>query len=120
MVKKEEIRLCKVEGFVINVIMTHLVDDYVAILDAFSKCFPAFSYEITDNMEVSEAELPVAIFTKNGYRKLYVVVEIADLSPYVVQQTEQAYHTMCLSNHLVPSLKHGFYPPRKEHQSDQG
>lgn len=92
-----------------NVIRKSFVSDYIDILNSFRKCFPAFSYEITDNMPVSDKELPAGMFKEEEYRRLYVSASICDPAPFVVCETERAYHTMCLSNPLSPVLKGGFF-----------
>ena len=97
-----------------NVVRASLVTEYIDLLDSFSKCFPAFSYEITDNMKVSEIELPVGMFKEEEYRRLYVSVSIYSPSPFVAHETERAYHTMCLSNPLSPFLKGGFFPESED------
>ena len=104
----------KLSNHFTNVIRKSLVQIYIDILDSFKKCFPAFSYEITDNLRVSEAELPIGMFKEEEYRRLYVSVSICDPSPFVVHETERAYHTMCLSNPLSPFLNGGFFPESED------
>ncbi len=99
----------KLVGHFTNIIRKSSIPEYVDILDAFSKCFPAFSYEITDEINVLEIEIPVGLFKEEEYRRLFVSASICDLSPFVVAETERAYHTMCLSNPMTPFLKGGFF-----------
>lgn len=108
----------RVETHFNNIIANTEVKNYIAILDAFSACFPAFSYEVTDNVPLSESAAPRFLDCKD-YRRLYVSVSICDLSPFVVQEVERAYHTMSRINPLVSFVKQGFCLVHSEVQNHQ-